>query len=802
MRSQPGPGEAGGGAGAGPSSPETSALPGLRRLPGGSPLPHTITSTIDLSALQHRLRVEQTEIIARVEDPAPRSHRRRRRAAPADVESTQVVSRGSLPGQPRPGGRSDPSGSGAAYEGLADALDTGLIDRRGARAGGTARRRADVGGVVDDRGRRADRARRVDGDPGEVDDPERGAGPGGGGPSTRSKAIWTLADQAISSATNAAISFLIARQVSDVEYGAFGIAYTLFAIVIGLSRGATCMPLSMHYSGATPSSFRSAASATTGSSFVFGIGIGVGFVGVGLAVGGPVGSSLMAMGFVLPGLLLQDAWRYVFFAMGRPFGAFLNDLVWAVVQLLGIWLLVHRGVTESSPLLLAWGASALVAALIGIVQAGFWPSPGATRRWLAENRTDSTYLAAEFITVQGALQTSMLAIGAVGSLSTIGALQGARTLLGPTTVVGVGVVSFALPEFSKRTSMNVHARERAAYALSGLVLAIGAAWSLIFYFLPERYGQALLGDTWEGTKGILGLSILHYLAAAVPVGPACMVYALGKTKITFRLNAAFAPMLLGFPILGAVLGEARGAVIGFNIAFWAIAPVWFVLLRRLGREHDAEQAALRAAQGEPGTAVDPVRPRAGKSGSGGGARGRGSRRPRPGEGRGGRAGWSDRGARPPEPVSAGAPRGGADPGTAGGWSPERGRSRQDQRSSGGRRPAGGRPVAGAFDEVEMTGGWELPEGSARRDRSSAKRRDGNNSTKVRKSDVPEELRRELPRPRPVRTDRDRPSPRGKSGESERGIGSVDDVDGRGLARGGQRDGHRRGTGPRRGRGDT
>ncbi|WP_261561995.1 hypothetical protein [Frankia tisae] len=749
---------------------------------GGSPLPHSITSTIDLSALQHRLRIEQTEVIARVEEPAPRSHRRRRRAAPSDVESTQVVSRGSLPGRPRPGARSDPAATVVGYGDLVDDPDTGLIDRRGARAGGTARRRADAGGVVDDL--------------------EGGLGPGGdeGGPSTRSKAVWTLADQAVSSATNAAISFLIARQVSDVEYGAFGIAYTLFAIVIGLCRGATCLPLSMHYSGSTPSSFRSAASATTGSSFAFGIGVGVVFVGVGLGVGGPVGSSLSAMGFVLPGLLLQDAWRYVFFAMGRPFGAFLNDVVWAVVQVFGIWLLVHRGVTESSPLVLAWGAAALVAALIGVVQAGFWPSPGATRRWLAENRTDSTYLAAEFITVQGALQTSMLAIGAVGSLSTIGALQGARTLLGPTTVVGVGVVSFALPELSKRTSMNARDRERAAYALSGLVVAIGAVWSLIFYFLPDRYGQALLGDTWAGTKGILGLSILHYLAAAVPVGPACMAYALGKTKITFRLNAAFAPMLLGFPILGAVLGEARGAVIGFNLAFWAIAPVWFVLLRRLVREHDVEQAALRAAQDQPGSTVDPARAVVGDSGADGG--GRGARRPRPGEGRGGRAGWSDREARPSAAALASAPRGGADPGAAGGRRSERGRSRQDERSSGGRRQAVGRPVAGEFGEAELTGGWELPGGSARRDRSGAKRRDGNNSTKVRKSDVPEELRRELPRPRPTRLDRDHGSPRGKPGESERGIGPGDDVDGGGLAREGHRDGHRRATGPRRGRRDT
>ncbi|TFE33114.1 hypothetical protein E0F15_06410 [Frankia sp. B2] len=568
--------------------------------------PDVVTATMDLSALQRRLRAEKTELLRRVEGQTPRhrrSDRRARRTDETDPESTQIF--------PRP----PPAGRGGRFPGAGTARSRGR--RRPAATGGGERAAAAASfgpgpgngadGLVDD----------LTGDEGPGREGPGREGPGREGPGregsggrggARSKAIWTLADQAVSSATNAAVSFLIAHQVSDVEYGAFGIAYTLFSIVIGLVRAGSCMPLSMFYSGATRSDFRAAATATTGSSFVFGVAVGIAFVGPGLLLGGPVGSSLSAMGLVLPGLLLQDAWRYVFFAMGKPFGAFVNDTVWAVVQIFGIFLLIHRGVTASPPLLLAWGASALVAALLGIAQAGFWPSPGETLRWLRRNKSNSAYLAAEFITVQGAMQTSLLVIGAVGSLATVGALQGARTLLGPTTVVGVGVVSFALPEFSKRTSMTRHARERAAYALSALVLAIGTAWSLIFYLLPERYGQALLGDSWDGVRNILGLSILHYLAASVPVGPACMVYALGKAKITFRVNAVFAPMLFGFPIIGLLVGEARGAVVGYNIAFWSIAPVWFVLLRRLAREHDAEQAALRAARGGSGPDPAPAGP--------------------------------------------------------------------------------------------------------------------------------------------------------------------------------------------------
>ncbi|MCL9760879.1 hypothetical protein [Frankia sp. AiPa1] len=531
---------------------------------------------MDLSALQQRLRAEHaareraehTAVLGRAAEPAPAPVTQRLRIGQTDGAATQVVSRSTVqPG--RRGRRPVRVGLGdqttrwpAAGPGQGPSADGYLADGA-AGAPGSA------------------------GAPGDADAIAQG--------STRSKAVWTLADQAVSSATNAAISFLIAHQVSSIEYGAFGVAYTLFALIIGISRGATCMPLSMFYTAGSATTLRTAASAMTGASLVFGVGVGGALAVIGLGMGGAVGSSLAAMGLVLPGLLLQDAWRYVFFATGRASSAFVNDVAWAVVQLLGILLLMHRGVTAAPPLLLAWGASALVAALLGVVQAGFWPSPSATRAWFAENRTDAIYLAGEFLTVQGALQTSMLLIGVVGSLATIGALQGARTLLGPITVVGVGVVSFALPEFSRRTSMDARARERAAYALTGLVLAIGTAWSLIFLFLPDHYGESLLGDSWPGVKSILGLSILHYLAAAVPVGPSCMVYALGKTKITFRLNVAFAPVLLGLPVLGALIGEARGAVVGFNIAFWGLAPMWFILLRRVGREHDAEQAALRVA---------------------------------------------------------------------------------------------------------------------------------------------------------------------------------------------------------------
>ena len=61
---------------------------------------------------------------------------------------------------------------------------------------------------------------------------------------------------------------------------------------------------------------------------VVGAVVAAAFVVAGAAVGGPAGSALLALAVVLPLMLVQDAWRYVFI-VGRP-AALTIDLVWLV----------------------------------------------------------------------------------------------------------------------------------------------------------------------------------------------------------------------------------------------------------------------------------------------------------------------------------------------------------------------------------------------------------------------------------------------------------------------------------------
>ena len=42
--------------------------------------------------------------------------------------------------------------------------------------------------------------------------------------------------------------------------------------------------------------------------------------------------AVLALGIVLPGMLLQDCWRYAFFAAGKGHHSFLNDLAWGLAS--------------------------------------------------------------------------------------------------------------------------------------------------------------------------------------------------------------------------------------------------------------------------------------------------------------------------------------------------------------------------------------------------------------------------------------------------------------------------------------
>jgi O-antigen/teichoic acid export membrane protein len=396
---------------------------------------------------------------------------------------------------------------------------------------------------------------------------------------------WGLADQALSSLTNFVLGIVVARTVGLTEFGAFGLAFTAYLIVTGVGRAVTGQPLLIRYSGVETATWRSGAAAATGAATVIGLAASVVAFAVALAGDGPLRAAFLALALVLPGLVLQDSWRFAFFASGRGRDAFLNDLVWAIVQLAAFLLAIALGEGTVFWAVIAWGGAATLAAFVGIAQARVLPRPTATRRWSLEHRDLLPAYIGETAAYILAGQLVLYAIGLVAGLAVVGALRGAQLLLGPLNVVVQGFYLVAVPEAVR--VLKTSTRRFAELCLAaGLALAgVAIAWTLFLVLLPDSVGQTLLGDVWPPAHSVLLAWGLSFAAINLGYGASIGLRALAAAPRTLR--AAVVTSIFGFvgAVVGAMVGGLEGTANGFLLTQVFGIGVWWWEFRGGLRDH-------------------------------------------------------------------------------------------------------------------------------------------------------------------------------------------------------------------------
>jgi O-antigen/teichoic acid export membrane protein len=414
---------------------------------------------------------------------------------------------------------------------------------------------------------------------------------------------WGLADQALSSLTNFVLGIVVARTVGLTEFGAFGLAFTAYLIVTGVGRAVTGQPMLIRYSGVDAAAWRRGAAAATGSATVIGLGSSILALAIALASDGPLRAAFLALTLVLPGLVVQDSWRFAFFAANRGRDAFLNDLLWAFVQLTAFLVAIALGGGTVFWAVLAWGGAATLAALFGIAQARLLPRPAATRRWSMEHRDLLPAYIGETAAYILAGQLVLYAIGLVAGLAVVGALRAAQILLGPLNVVVQGFYLVAVPEAVRvlRTSAR---RFEQLCLVAGLALAgVAIAWTLFLVLLPESVGEALLGDVWPPAHSVLLAWGLAFAAINLGYGASIGLRALAAAPRTLR--AAVVTSVLGFvgAVAGALVGGLQGTANGFLITQVVGIGVWWWEFRRGMRDHAVAADASSDAIGGPRSAA-------------------------------------------------------------------------------------------------------------------------------------------------------------------------------------------------------
>lgn len=398
------------------------------------------------------------------------------------------------------------------------------------------------------------------------------------------RAGWALLDQGISSFTNFALGVLIARSVSAVEFGAFSLAFATYLIILNVARAIGTQPLVIRYSGVDPAVWRRGAAAATGTMLAAGVAAGALCIALGLVLGPLVGTTFIALGIAMPALLIQDAWRFVFFAGGRDRDAVLTDLAWAIT--LVVFLLLLSTFAPGTPqAIIGWGASATLAALVGAMLSGVVPRPRAFRAWLREHGDLVWRYSAEVLVGLGASQIAIYVVGFTAGLAQAGSIRAAAILLGPMHIVLQAAHLIAVPE-GVRIRRRSHARFRIATASLSVGLALMIfAWVLTLSLLPGDIGRALLGESWDAAQSVLFPLGLALVAQGVSGGALVGMRVLADASSSLRARIIDSVFAVIFGVGGALLGGAIGAAWGIAAGETAGAIIFFVAFVRSERRH-------------------------------------------------------------------------------------------------------------------------------------------------------------------------------------------------------------------------
>ncbi|MFD9333958.1 hypothetical protein ACFWBF_06010 [Streptomyces sp. NPDC060028] len=394
---------------------------------------------------------------------------------------------------------------------------------------------------------------------------------------------WGLADQAASSMSNFAVGIYVARSLGATAFGVFSLAWVTYGVVLNVSRGLATDPLVVRFSGVPEASWRGAVARSSGTALGVGVALGAACLAVGLGLGGSVGPALTCLGVVLPGLLLQDAWRYSFFAAGTGRKAFTNDLVWGVALVPAM--VVAARVGSVAAFVFAWGGSAAVAAAYGCLQSGIRPRMTGARGWLREQRDLGYRYLAENVGLSGAYQVRAYGLGAIVGVTSVGAVRGAELLLGPFLAVLMGLSLVTVAEAARVLRQASHRLGRFCLLLGGGQAAAALLWGAALLLVPDRLGELVLGGVWPAASQLILPATLGVAGASLGTGAAAGLRALGAARRSLRCQMFASACYAGGGVGGAVLAGTVGSSWGVAAATLSSSAVWWLQLRSALREH-------------------------------------------------------------------------------------------------------------------------------------------------------------------------------------------------------------------------
>jgi O-antigen/teichoic acid export membrane protein len=423
-----------------------------------------------------------------------------------------------------------------------------------------------------------------------------------------SRLSWGVADQGASSLTNFLLNILVARTLGAEQFGAFTLAYVTYGFALNASRGLSIEPLLVRFGVTNMKTWRRATSASTGTALLVGLVLGTLAFAAAMVMGGTTGQAFLGLGLMLPGLMLQDSWRYAFFAARIGHHALINDVLWAVVEIPVLLILKTTGHVNVFWFVIAWGAGAAAGAVLGAFQARAVPNLNMALSWLRTHRDLGPRFLVENCVGNGGSTLQSYTISSFLGLESVGYMQAANMLMGPFRILSFGVGMMTIPEAAALMRRAPRKALRFCVALGFGETLLAAVWTVaLLIALPLGLGHLILGGLWMKTYPLVLPTALGVMAGCAGTGAGTGLHAMGAAKRSMRLSLASAVVGLSIVFAGCLLGSILVTLYLIAAASWFGAMLWWWQFLRAMHESGAIRPAKNLGD-SPVTAVAVSRP--------------------------------------------------------------------------------------------------------------------------------------------------------------------------------------------------
>jgi O-antigen/teichoic acid export membrane protein len=401
----------------------------------------------------------------------------------------------------------------------------------------------------------------------------------------------------MSSLTNFAVGIYVVRTLGAVPFGAFSLAYVTYGFALNASRGLSTDPLMVRFSGTELPAWRAATAKCTGTAVIVGLVTGACVLCIAAVLTGTAAAAFLALGLTMPGLMLQDSWRYSFFALGRGGHAFLNDTIWAVTLLCALVFLRASGHADIFWFTFAWGATGALGAVIGPFQARVLPNLARAWEWMSNHRDLGFRYLLEGTSSNAVNQVRGYGVGVILGLAAVGYVQASVTLMGPMTILFLGMGLVTIPEAARALQRSPRHLPLFCILVSAGLTVAALAWGVVLLVaVPRGLGNGLLGPIWRPTYPLVLPQMLYVMGQAVATGAGTGLHALGAARRSLRLTLLTAATSSAFTLAGALAAGVVGTVSGMAVGAWTTAMLSWWQFRKAFRESDAVPAdAVHAA---------------------------------------------------------------------------------------------------------------------------------------------------------------------------------------------------------------